>query len=250
MLLMLTLERLLEGLRVSVSFPWVGFKRQLSTFEVFQEERHVLESGTQKLVTALDSAYKYRNSWSNSATICPRKWVTRPVCTWLQSQVKLQEKKQNTRNFSSQSAKMPSMDFNIPVMDCYPICVLKLSLSRQVWDHSWRWMCSSHNYKRAALKWLLNFSSGSPALPSPWQELCSHVLTSATRDGLVGAAWAGRKWGTELPGTALRSGGLQRPQEYLRTGRLMMFAISIAAGFPNATEVHPWLNKSTPCPQS
>lgn len=50
-----------------------------------------------------------------------------------------------------------------------------------------------NNYKRTTLELLVDFSSGSPALPSPCQELCSHVLTSATRDGLVGAAWAGRK---------------------------------------------------------
>lgn len=126
MLLMLTLERLLEGLKVSASFTCAGFKRLLATFEVFWEEGHIPGSGTQKLVTGLDSAYKYRNSLSNSATIWPRKWVTRLVWTWLQSQVKLWKKEKNPAHVtSSQSVRVPSTDFNIRVTYCYPIYATK-----------------------------------------------------------------------------------------------------------------------------
>ena len=69
MLLTLTLERLLEGLEASASFACAGFKRELAACEALGAEGHVPGSGRQKLVTALDSAYKYRNSFSNSATI-------------------------------------------------------------------------------------------------------------------------------------------------------------------------------------
>lgn len=70
-------------------------------------------------------------------------------------------------------------------------------------------------------------------LPLPWQELGSHVLNICnmwwTWRRCLGRqecekwrSWA-LPWGAEVS---------RAPQEYLRTGRLMMFSISIAVRFP------------------
>lgn len=73
---------------------------------------------------------------------------------------------------------MPCMDFHTPVMDSYPVCVVT-TFSKQAAVRLLKDMNVLLNKdKRTTLKWLFDFCSGSPALPSPWQELCSHVLTS------------------------------------------------------------------------